>query len=153
VSGAPHRKSVAGVGTGARCRFLLAGRPVEIDLVMGDHPTGIERILFAPELPLAYCRPQAVLKALRRRFCPVAGSTCLHSRAIHSMKLHRRVYPHQAHRRFARSSCSSKVVFEKCGDFCGYTPSKKCEIVGSTHSLRKFGGACNTLIMGDIEQF
>ena len=46
-----------------------------------------------------------------------------------------------------------KFAFEKCGYFCGYTPSKKCEIVGSIHSLRKFGGTCNTLIMGDIEQF
>ena len=39
-----------------------------------------------------------------------------------------------------------------CGDFCGYTPSKKREIVGSTHSLRKFDGVCKALIMGDIEQ-
>lgn len=42
---------------------------------------------------------------------------------------------------------------EKCGYFCGYTPSKRCEILGSTHSLRKFDGVCNALIMGDIEQF
>ena len=36
VSGAPQRKSVAGVGVGARCRFMLRGRPAEIDFVMGD---------------------------------------------------------------------------------------------------------------------
>ena len=34
---------------------------MKIDFVPGDHSTGLERILFAPELPLAYCRPQAVL--------------------------------------------------------------------------------------------
>jgi len=57
------------------------------------------------------------------------------------------------HRRFVSSSWCSKIAFEKCRDFCGYTPSKKREIVGSTDSQKKICDSCKSLILGNIEQF
>jgi len=40
----------------------------------------------------------------------------------------------------------------RCGDFCGYTPSKRCEMVGSTHNLPRIACVCKLLKVGDIEQ-
>lgn len=37
-----------------------------------------------------------------------------------------------------------------CGDFCGYTPSKKREIVGSTHNFLQIVRVCNLLKAGNI---
>jgi hypothetical protein len=49
--------------------------------------------------------------------------------------------------------CWNEEIRKKhCGDFCGYTASKKWVIVGSTHNLLVTTISCRILIISNIYQ-